>query len=236
MKLHLLICLLFLSSCATKYLIPGNRFITPESQGGALSGQFELQQTGANLLKFNTKNGSVNDGVVYEDVTRMGYLLSGSLFEQIDFIWSHTGSANSMIGGKFQFIGASRTGNGTGHKASIAALFGGNEHETDDESVEFDLSGKEYILLYGYRISENVFPYASFSWATYDFSGKIHSKDALNGQRPEYVTESSSLSLGVELSFESIFAKLEATYQQLKTDHTKDKERLAVGYSIGFNW
>lgn len=236
MKILYLWILLFLSSCATKYLVPGNRFITPESQGQALRGSIELQQTGANLLKINTANGTVDDGVIYEDVTRTGFLFSNSLFNQFDILWSHTGGANSMLGGKFQFFGEPRVAKATGHKASIAVMFGGNEHESDDESIEFELTGREYLALYGYRFSENILPYASLSLASYNFSGTIRTNNALNGLEPKFVTESRAVNAGVEFSVDAFFAKIEATYQQLKTDDTKDRERFVIGYSVGLNW
>lgn len=237
MKWLTIFSLLFISSCATKYLIPGNRFITPESQGNAFKGQVEFQQAGATNLTVDTRNETVDDGVLYTDVTRTGFLLSNSLFNQFDLVWSHTGGGNSMLGGKFQFLGASRNAKGVGHKAGLAVLFGGNEHETDDESVDFELTGREYLVLYGYRISENIFPYASISLATYNFKGKISSNDpGLNGLEPEFVTSSHALSGGIEFAVEAFFAKLEATYQQLKTDDTKDKERFTIGYSLGFSW
>lgn len=237
MRIILLICLFFQVSCATKYLVPGNRFITPETQGGAFRGQVEFQQTKANQLTVNTSNGTVDEGVNYSSISRSGFLLSNSLFEQFDLFWSHIGSANSMVGGKFQFIGAPRTAAGAGHKMSLAVAFGGNEHETDDETVEFNLQGKEYLLLYGYRLNANVFPYASFSYATYNFSGEVHSSDpALNGLEPEMETTVKSLSGGVELSMDAFFAKFETTYQQLATSDTKDKSVFLFGYSFGISW
>ena len=236
-KVVLLLSLLFLTSCATKYIVPGNRFITPESQGDALRGQVELQQTNANQLTIDTSNSTVDEGVLYSDISRSGFLLSNSLFDQLDLIWSHTGSANSMLGAKFQFVGGSRISSAVGHKISAAVLFGNNEHETDDESVEFELGGKEYLVLYGYRFSPNVLTYSSFSYATYHFSGDIRSSNpSLNGADPDFETEIKSLSGGVELSYGVVFGKLELTYQQLKTDDTKDKSRFVVGYSAGFSW
>jgi hypothetical protein len=232
-----LLCLLLLPACATKYLISGNRFITPESQGEAFRGQIEFQQTGANQLTIDTNNGTVDNGVIYKDVSRSGFLFSNSLFDSFDIVWSHTGGANSMIGGKFQFLGGSRISNSTGHKASLGILFGGNEHETDEKSVEFKLTGKEYLLLYGFRVNENFFPYSSLSLATYNFSGRITSSNPLfNGLEPELVTTSRSLNGGIELSFDSFFAKVEASYQQLQTTDTKNRERFQLGYSVGYSW
>lgn len=237
MKVILLLLLLFQVSCATKYVLPGNRFITPETQGGAFHGQFEFQQTNANQLTMDTSNNSVDDGVLYFDLKRSGFLYSTSLFDQFDFIWSHTGRANSMLGGKIQLLGASRVSRGVGHKLSIGAAFGGNEHETEDKSVEFELTGREYLLLYGYRFNENILLYSSYSYADYHFSGTLrYSTPGLNGAKPDYETKLQSLSLGLELAYELAFFKLEGTYQQLKTTDTKDKNRIAVGYSVGLQW
>lgn len=211
--------------------------MTPETQGGAFSGQFELQQAGANLTKIDTSNGGVEDGVIYTDVSRTGFLFSNSLFEPVDFIWSHTGGGNSLLGAKIQFLGSSRTAKGTGHKAGLAFLFGANEHETDDGSVDFELSGNEFVALYGYRLSENLLPYSSFSYATYEFNGKIKSSiPSLNGLSPSLNSKVMTLSGGVEFAYESFFAKAELSYQKLETTDTKEKVGLFFGYSLGLSW
>lgn len=229
--------LLLLSSCATKYVVPGNRFITPESQGGVFVTQVEYQQTQAIQLTINTDNGSVEEGVYYSPLKRSGFQFSSSLLEQFDFVWSHTGSGNSMLGLKFQALGASKSTNGTGHKLAIVFMGGNNSHETDDKAVEFDLSGSEYLLVYGFRINEIVLPYLGFSLATYNFNGAIASSNpSLNGQRPDYSTQIQSLVTGAELSFGILLSKLEMSYQQLKTNKTKDKENISFGYSLGFGF
>lgn len=238
MKFIPFLSLFLFVSCATKYIIPGNRFITPETQGGALRGQIELDQTSATMATIDTRNGTVDDGVKYTDSTRTGFLLSNSLFNAFDLVWSHTGSGNSMLGGKLQFVGGARTEGQAGHKAAIAVLLGDNDHETDDsDSVEFSLKGREYLLLYGYRLSPNIFPYTSFSYATYYFDGKINSSNSsINGLNPKFETNARSLSVGLEMSLDVFFAKLESTYQQMTTSDTKDKSRIMFGYSVGLNW
>lgn len=237
MKLLLLLSLLFQVSCATKYIVPGNRFMTPETQGGALRGQFEFQITNATQMAIDTSNGDAENGVLYEETSRVGFLLSSSFFDSFDLFWAHVGSANSLIGAKVQFIGDPRISGSAGHKLAIAAAVGGNEHETDDEAVKFELSGKEFMLLYGYRINANILPYTNLSYAKYDFEGNISSSDPmLNGLRPKFETTILSLSGGVELTYDVFFAKLEGTYQQLETTDTKNKSRLILGYSLGLNW
>lgn len=235
MKILLLFTLLFQAGCATKYIVPGNRFLTPESQGGAFRGQAEFQQTSANQLAIDTSNGSVDDGVKYNDISRSGFLVSNSIFDPFDLYWSHIGGANSMVGAKFQFMGGSRTSNSVGHKMSVAAAVGGNEHETDDKSIEFDLSGKEYMLLYGFRFSPNILTYSTFSYSVYKFDGDVK-KGPLTGQDPKFETSIKSLSGGAEFSINPFFAKLEATYQQLETTDSNNKSRFIFGYSLGMSW
>lgn len=234
--LSLLLLLMSLVSCATKYVMPTNRFITPEVQGGVFRGQFELQSTKGIEATVNTDEDTVDQGVFYHSISRTGYLLSSSLFNSFDFIWSHMGGGNSMVGGKYQFIGGNRTENSVGHKLAVAAIFGSNEHETEDRSIEFTMGGQEAILLYGYRITPNVLPYGSFSYARYSFRGEIHSPPALSGLEPSLETTVMGANGGVEFSFNSVFVKAEGSYQQLTTTDTKDKNQFTIGVSGGVAW
>jgi hypothetical protein len=238
MRLLLLVSLILQFGCATKYIIPGNRFITPESQGGTFRGQLELQQTKANQFIAIADDGDVDNGVDNLLVDRTGFLFSTSLLDSMDLIWSHTGGANSLLGAKFQLLGGSRSSKSTGQKLSISAAFGGNEHETEgDTGVEFELTGQEYMLAYGWRFSEFWLMYSSFSYAKYTFAGIIQSSDPLiNGLRPEYETKAFGLNLGTEISAGSLFGKLELGYQKLSTSDTKEISHFTWGYAVGMSW
>jgi hypothetical protein len=228
---------MILGGCATKYLVPTNRFMTPESQGGLFNGQVELQNTQAHQLTIITDNGNVDQGVIYSSIPRSGYMLSTSFADAVDFIWSHVGGGNSLGGAKIQFLGTSRTGKGAGHKLGAVVLFGGNDYETDDKSVVFQLDAQELMLIYGYRISDNFLPYMSIGRSTYKFSGVISSTDAnLNGKEPNLQTYVNSLNSGLELDWESILGKAEFSYQQIDTSQTSKKTSMSFGFSIGFNW
>lgn len=218
-------------------MLPGNRFLTPESQGEAFRGQFEIQKTTGNELSIDTRNNSVDEGVLYAEVPRTGFLFSNSLFNQLDLFWSHTAGANSMLGVKFQFLGGSRVSKALGHKMALAAAIGSNEHETDDGVVEFTLGGQEYLLLYGYRFIEEVMVYSSLSQAAYNFEGKITSSNTqLNGQEPSFKHKVYSLSGGLEANVNPVFAKLEFTYQSIDTDNTKAYTHFITGLSVGLAW
>lgn len=227
--------LLLLSSCATKYIVPGNRFITPETNGGALKGQVEIQQTDANQVTIDASTGSLK-GVNYNTVTRTGFMFSESFFDAFDLFWTHIGSANSLIGAKIQLMGGSKAARAEGHKLAFAAAIGSNEHEPEDKSIEFKLTGRDLLVIYGYRFSEFLLPYISLSSALYDFSGTIKKDPTLAGQKPHFETSILSLSPGLEVDYGPVVAKLEATYQQLETTDTKEKTNFIFGWSLGYSW
>ena len=212
--------------------------MTPESQGGAFRGQFEFQQNTANQLTADLTAGSVDDGVLSAQVARSGFLYSTSIYDQFDLFWTHTGGGNSLLGGKYQFLGASRTSNGTGHKMAFSAAFGANDYETDGStSVEFELGGNELQLLYGYRFGEIVLAYSNLSYARYRFNSEVSSTDSsINGLEPRYDTRIVALYGGLEFDFGLLFAKLECGYQQLQTTDTDTKTDFLYGYAIGANW
>lgn len=238
MQLLNILFLIVLGGCATKYAVPTNRFMTPETQGGAFNGQIELQNTKVHQLTIITNNSSVEDGVTYQTVQKPGYMLSMSIFDAFDFVWSHVASGNSMGGVKLQLLGASRTGKAVGHKLSVQALFGGNEHKTADKSIKFRLDGQELMLIYGYRITENILPYVSVGQSSYEFEGVLNSPwRSLNGKRPSYETSVMGVNVGGEFSFASLFGKVEYSYQKMETNYTpEDKTATTFGISAGFQW
>lgn len=228
----ILLILILASSCATKYVVPGNRFMTPETQGGAFHAQVEFMNASATTATIDVSNGNVDNGVKYKNMSRFGFLFANSFFDNFDFVWSHTGGSNSLLGGKLQVVGDSKTAGGEGHKLAVAALFGGNEYETDNKSIDFELTGKEFLLVYGYRLSEFFLPYTSFSYARYSFDGTMKP----SGLEPSFNTRAYGLNSGIEINIQSFFGKLEATYQQLSTSDTKDRQNLMFGYTVGFAW
>ena len=229
--------LFLLTSCATKYIVPGNRFMTPETNGGMFKGQIELQQASANQLTINTNNNSIENGVFYENVVRSGFMYATSFFDNFDLFWSHVGGGNSLLGVKFQVIGEPKAQKSEGHRLSLSAGFGGNEHETDDGAVDFKLEGNEFGLLYGYRLNEMVLPYVSFFKSKYTFSGTIvGGPSALRGLEPRFDTNILALNGGLEFTVKAIVAKVEASYQQLDTTDTDKRTQFLFGWTVGYAW
>ena len=235
-----ILCLLFISTgCATKYVLPGNRFISPESVGGNFKVQAELQQTSAKLASIDVTGGSTNNKLIYSDKHRMGYFFGTSLMEQVDFIWYQTGGSVSFLGGRFQIMGGSKASKATGHKIAVTAALGGNEHEIDsgDPKIEFKMAGQDFSVIHGYRFSENFLLYDSLSFTKINFDGDLKSNNPqFNGLEVNYNTKLIGLFLGTELSYGPVMAKLEAGYQLIQSNHTPDREGYRFGYSVGYNF
>jgi len=236
MRFFLQLFLFMITSCATKYILPGNRFMTPETQGGFLGGQIEIQKSTSSVLKIDDSENDPVNGVLYEDLDRMGVLISTSLFDSFDILVTHSGSGPTLYGGKFQIIGDPRSTNSEGHKMAAAFVIGGNEYEDKEDGImDFELNGNELLLLYGYRLNNMFMPYTSFSQANYDFEGTVYQGN-LTGDQPKFKSSIMSLNLGGEFSYEMFFIKVESTYQRIITSKTKDTDRLVYGLSVGLSW
>lgn len=227
-----LISLLFVSSCATRYILPANRFLGPEVQGGGFKTSIELQKSTAHNAKLKADNNGIT-GVKYEEISRMGYLLSTGLFDSFDIIWSHIGSGNSLVGGKYQFLGGDRTGTGT--KLSVAYLVGGNEHESDKKDLEFTLNAQEFWGLYGLRINSFFMPYASLGYGKYNYKAHIK-KGFFRGERPKIKSDIYFMMVGGEFNYEGFIFKLETGFQVLESSKTKDEWAYRTGFSLGYGW
>lgn len=210
--------------------------MTPETNGGAFKGQFEIQQTSANQLALSIPQSTV-EGVVYGTVPRTGFMYSNSFFEAFDLYWSHIASANSLLGGKLQIIGGSKATKSAGHKMSLAAAIGSNEHESEDGAVEFKLGGNEYLVIYGYRFNETIMIYSHLARSVYTFDGTYQgSNPALRGLEPKVKTTSTALSGGGEVSFGPFMGKLEGTYQMLESSGTEKLTHFLFGWTLGYSW
>lgn len=222
-----------ISGCASRYLLPGPRLITPEAQGGDFKTSIELSKTTGHLLKL--KGGyEYIEGVAYSDLPRTGYQLSTGLFERFDFIWSHQASANSLVGGKYQMLGSTR-GGGTGSKLALAYLVGGNEHESDAKDIEFKLNAQEFWAIYGYRLNPMFMPYSSLSFGKYNYKAQIK-RGYYQGEKPRIHSDLYSWMIGGELNIEGFFLKLETGFQLLESTKTRDKWASRTGFSAGYSW
>lgn len=225
-----LLALLFLSGCADKYLVPGNRFITPESQGGFLHSQFEVQNTSGTQYSLISTNGVIDRNLSASTISRTGYMFSTALLEKLDFFWSHTGGSVSLLNLKYQFIGGSRSSKATGHKLAATAGMGGNDNKVDN--IDLSLKGQELSLIYGYRFVDWFMMYTSLFNSTYTFSATVPGTTGSGS----FVSKVWGLYGGTEISFGSFFGKAEVGYQKISTGVTHDQTNILAGYSFGLSW
>lgn len=238
-NLFILILLFLSTSCATKYVIPGNRFISPESVGGVLRVQAELQQNSSKIAAINVTDGNTNNRLQYNDKMRTGYFFGTSIMEQIDFIWYQTASSVSFLGARIQLLGGSKASKATGHKLAITAAAGGNEHEIDssDPKIEFEMGGQDYSIIHGYRFSENILIFETLSATNISFDGKLSSSNpTFNGLRVDYKTKLYGAFIGAEFSYFALMMKLEAGYQIIQSTHTPERDGIRLGYALGYNF
>ena len=238
-SIFILFVLFFCTSCATKYILPGNRFISPETVGSALRPQVELQQNSTKMVGVDVTGGQTNNRLLYTDKMRLGYFFGLSLIDQLDFIWYQTASSVSFVGGRLQLIGGSKASNATGHKLAITAAFGGNEHELDktDPKINFTMGAQDYSLIHGYRFTPNILVYESFSRTSMTYDGRLKSNDpTYNGLEVGYRNTLYGLFGGVEFSYNSLMVKLECGYQIIKSTRTPDREGIRLGYAFGYNF
>jgi len=230
--------LISLVSCASRFIIPGNRFYTPETQGGALKGAVEYSSSTATQLIIDDRNASVEEGLISEKIGRNGTMLSLSVMDPIDLIWTRVNAGSSLLGAKLQFLGTPRSAKAVGHEVAFVGLFGSNKYETDDETIKFTLDVQEYSLVYGYRVTENILPYASITISTYQYDVNLL-KGPINGvgtSDPSYTSKVKALNLGSEFSFNMLFVKPELTYQLISTTDSATKTNAIVGVAFGVSW
>jgi len=233
MRNFILLFLSFLlSGCASRFILPSQRFLSPETQGGGFKTSIELHKTTAHEAKLAGGDNGI-EGVSYQDISRSGYQFSSGVFDQFDLVWSHIASGNSLIGGKYQAIGGDRGGNGT--KLSFAYLVGGNTHESDKKDIEFTLNAQEFWGLYGLRINQFFMPYASLGYGKYNYRAKVK-KGFFSGERPRIRSDIYFLMAGGEFNIQGFIFKIETGLQVLETSKTNDKWAYSTGFSLGYGW
>ena len=227
----ILVGLLCLTSCATRFRVPLNRFDAPETLGGVMNAEFELSQQ-------SQLNGTVDLGesepypVDFTDRSSNGYQAALSVAESVDLTWKHTSDGPSMMGVKWQFMGASLRAPGAGQSMSITAAFGGNSHEIEGSpTVEFDLAATDIALLHSIWFTPFLQVYESVSYSSYSFEGKVS-----GGPSPgNFADEGKLLALAAGLGFvmRPIDIKLEMAYTKADWSGSGSENYLSWGFALG---
>lgn len=226
-----LVGLLALTSCATRFRVPLNRFDAPETLGGVMNAEFEFSQQ-------SQLDGTVDLGesepypVDFTERSSNGYQAALSVAESVDLTWKHTSDGPSMLGVKWQFMGASLGAPGAGQSMSITAAFGGNSHEIEgNPTVEFDLAATDIALLHSLWFTPAFQVYESLSYSSYNFEGKVS-----GGLSPgNFADEGKLITLAAGLGFvmRPIDIKLEMAYTKADWSGSGSGNYLSWGFALG---
>ncbi len=163
-----LFLMLSLSSCAISYVMPDNRFESPETRakkGGA------YLKAGAGLGKDVELTPDFSQIAINTErpiITRSGFVTAGGAYafdERFDLGASYVSDLGFMLKGKYQILGTGKEEKD--FKLALSLHVGGGS-ETKEESsntftkAELDNKFVGGDLILGYRINSTVLPYTSF--------------------------------------------------------------------------
>jgi len=232
-RVLLVLVLIVLGGCATKFRFPLNRMITPESVGGAFNSEFDIGKVGQAEGKVDISSSSPFP-INTEQVDGMSYFGALSFTESIDFYWNHTADAPSIVGGRYQFLGGSQQAGGAGHSMAVTLGFGGNEHESEDSpKVEFAISASDLSLVHGYWFTPFWQIFETLAYTTYGVEGKI---GGAGGGKIQERLKQTTAAVGTALVFKPMKVKFEASYSQLDWSDSKDRTYVSYAMALGFNF
>jgi hypothetical protein len=231
MKQFLMIAgLICLSSCATKLRVPLNRMMSPETVGGAMNTEFELSSKQQVEGKVDVSQAEPYP-LRFTSQAAMGYFAALSLLDSVDITWTHTASAPSLLGFKWQFMGGSLQQAGAGNSMAISAAFGGNEHEIDgNPKVEFETAATDVALIHGYWLTPNWQIFETLGYASYSYKGELSGSTS-----GEFGEDGTLLTVagGTALVFRPYKLKFEAAYTQADWSEAGNKTYLSFAFGLG---
>lgn len=165
----LLFCSVVLSACATKFYIPGNRFLSPESSGGFGHGDFKTGAIGVTDVQV-ASDMTVTSPDLTPKMNKNSSLSAGGqfgLFEKFDLYLTGVMGGPNFVGVKYQLLGdpaaAAKAENLSlslaGGAAFSNSLVKSSSGDVQSES-KINFSGWEALLLLGYRPMDSILLYA----------------------------------------------------------------------------
>lgn len=259
-NLFILISLFSLASCSHRIEVrtPSARFISPEAGGELMSGEINMYLASGTTAEVDLKNGMTNNPLVLSNESKailtdsIGLSADIGIYKDLDILAVSNGSDTpSLIGLKYQIIGANRTTAQKGNHSLSITFMGGSSTETDDDgedlelvptdddtTTELDLEATDLSLIYGYRYSNTALIYGGVSYTKSKFSGKLESENAmLDGKTIKYNALIHGAHIGVMnyLSKNASF-KFEANMQEVKWTKTESKTFGFLTAGFGIHW
>lgn len=242
--------LLLLTSCATKVVTNGGKLISPEAQGETFKGNFNLASSYGSSYDLNFSSNVTNAPLLHENSGRaVGLASEIGLFAPVDLIASL--GSESIIGLKWQFVGDTRQSAKQGSfSASLVGTYASssrkaNSKDDDKENlplnareVEFNQKSKNFGLLGGVRVLDQLLFYAGLFRILEDVDGKVTTKGHGLIDAPfNYSNKADLKTLGfIYYSQTNIVTKMELA--NLETRWSKTKKQSDGGWSlaVGFAW
>jgi hypothetical protein len=150
-------------ACATKFYLPGNRFITPESSGGLFKGDVKLSALGVTQVQVSNSMTSTAPDLTPVLIKNSSLGLGGQmgLFENFDVYLNGVMGGPGYAGVKVQLLGdPAATAKASNFSLSVAGggafsntKLSSSENDVQGESI-LKYSGWEAMVLLGYRPSD----------------------------------------------------------------------------------
>jgi hypothetical protein len=255
-----LFAVFFCCSCATlSFEVPTNKFLVPESDGPAFSSRFGAGYGSTSKITVQNYNSlrQVPPDTSYGKVTPNDSLnihLEMAVYQPIDLFVSTIGT-----GVKVQALGDSVKEAKPGNRSLAFAFAGsGGTTTTNDspvytsgDSAVYSTSGKldydyrEFMVLAGYRETENTLWYVNAGYMTISAHGSITQTDSTAGSAnktdtiyeiPKKSGRQLSLLAGCQLSTKHLYMILEPGFSQTSWSNADTMRRFALGVIFGFKF
>jgi hypothetical protein len=257
LKFVIILNFLFLTACTSLSVqIPGNRFITPESQGTkAFQGRVDVGVHGGAEVELVDDKYSAAPSTTPTISEESGAQLSVelNLLPHIDTYYIMNYNSFNSLGLKVQVIGdnlkEAKESNFSTAIGGGALLTGSAQKSSDENSVTADsdthFSGYEYFLLLGYRTTESVLLYAG-PWMTNYKLASILKRTSAGVTTTTLDTKGEgdqrSIILGLQtgkqfqLNLESAFTKTNYKKTSPIVEKAESKSFFVWGASLSYSW
>lgn len=233
------IVFIFLLGCAQRLKTPISKGISPEVRGNG----YKLSLNRAAILESKFKLDSSDDlsSTLSSDVEYLNeYKFEFAIGRQFEFYSNLVNEVGLMFGFKLQVWGLPYSEKNVGHKLSLAFNTGGSADEFQQDGLKLDLESSvtEFSVIHGYRFSDSLLIYESFTVSEYEFNG-IVSNPPITFTKRDFNYKSSNtqtLTLGSIFNFLNFDALLELSYQRYRWNSSDYKSVSAVSYGLGYNF
>jgi len=251
----ILIFLVFLvTGCASRFFIPTNRFLSPETDGALWKGEVKLGSAGVTQVQLADSMTSTTPDIT-PILSRNSSIYFGAelgLASWLDVYYSGVASAPGFVGLKIQIIGDPASTAKAGN-FSIALAGGpgfGSAEQTDGSDdlkgkTKMKFTGWETALLLGLRLSDSFLIYAGPFKTHVQTNTEIQRTQnsvTTTTAEPHGTGDISGINLGLRFG-KSIFLNIEGSYttnQWTRTNPTElkadDLNALTGGVAVGGAW